>query len=106
MEVEQLVSGITLTDNTSFGSTNFGYRVKPLTDGESLTASYANNTITLFVPNTLLTDWPTNSVVGFESVMPVDASNELHLLLEKDFKCLDKTTEDQSEFFDNPAKSC
>jgi hypothetical protein len=105
-EVDQLASGSTLTESTSFGSTSFGYSVKPVAGGDSLTATYKNDMITLFVPHTLLTEWPTNSVVGFESMMQPESSDQLHLLLEKDFKCLDKTTEDQSEFFDNPAKTC
>lgn len=105
-EADQLVSGTTLADSTSFGSNSFGYRVRPVNSGDSLTATYENNIITLFVPNTLLIGWPTNSVVGFESMMPLDGASQLYLLLEKDFKCLDKTIEDQSEFFDNPAKTC
>ena len=105
-EVDQLVSGLVLSDSTSFGTNSLSYKVTPVTSGDSLTATYEKNTITLFVPNALLTEWPANSVVGFESMMPLDNSNQLHLLLEKDFKCLDKTMEDQSEFFDNPAKTC
>jgi hypothetical protein len=105
-EVDQLASGSTLTDSTSFGSASFGYSVKPVIAGESLTATYKNDMITLFVPHTLLKEWPTNSVVGFESMMQPENSGQLHLLLEKDFKCLDNTTEDQSGFFDNPSKTC
>lgn len=105
-EVDELVSGSSLADTTNFGDSHFGYRVRPISNGDSLTALYEKNVITLFVPKSLLTDWSTNSVVGFESMMPLQGSEQLHLLLEKDFKCIDKTMEDQSDFFDNPAKTC
>jgi hypothetical protein len=105
-EVEDLVSGSLLGDSTSFGHNRFGYAVQPVNDGDSLTARYENNVITLFVPKALLKDWSTNSVVGFEAMMPLDNSGYLHLLLEKDFKCIDETIEDQSDFYENPAKTC
>jgi hypothetical protein len=105
-EVDELASGTSLHNNTYFGVNTFGYSVQPVNNGGDLSATFANNTITLNVPNSLLKDWPTNSVVGFESKMPVENAGQLHLLLEKDFKCLDKTTEDQSDFFDNPSKTC
>jgi len=31
---------------------------------------------------------------------------QLHLLLEKDFVCLDNTAEDQSDNYPNPNKAC
>lgn len=105
-EVDELASGLSLSDNTNFGSKRLGYAVRPVNHGDSLAASYENDLITLFVPESLLADWPSNSIVGFESLMPLENNDQLHLLLEKDFKCLDKTMEDQSDFFDNPAKSC
>lgn len=105
-EVDELVLGSSLHDSTKFGNSSFGYTVKPVHNGEQLTASFDSNIITLYVPETLLKDWSTNLVVGFEAMMPVGDSVYLSLLLEKDFKCLDKTNEDQSGFFDNPKKSC
>ena len=105
-EVDELASGSSLHDNTHFGINTFGYSVQPVNNGGDLSASFANNIITLNVPKSLLKEWPTNSVVGFESKMPVEKEGHLHLLLEKDFKCLDKTTEDQSDFYDNPSKTC
>ena len=105
-EVDELVSGSSLSDSTSFGDISLSYKVQPVSNGEDLTASYQNHVITLYVPEDLLAGWTANSVVGFESLTPLGNSEHLHLLLEKDFKCLDKTMEDQSDFFDNPAKTC
>ena len=105
-EVDELASGSLLQDSTSFGHNSFGYAVQPVNNGELLTASFDKNIITLYVPEALLRNWPANSVVGFEAMMPLENSGNLHLLLEKDFKCLDETIDDQTDFFDNPAKTC
>src|SRR5688500_2100415 len=105
-EVEALSSGTALEDRTSFGSSRFGYLVQPVMEGDALDADYENGTIKMYVPKSLLTEWPSNAVVGFESRMKVNATESLYLLLEKDFKCIDQTSEDQSDFYDNPEKTC
>lgn len=106
-EVSLLSSGTTLEDSTSFGPSRFVYLVQPVEKGDTLSASYEEGVITLYVPQSLLQDWPHNQVVGFDARMPVSDSAELYLLLEKDFKCLDtEVAEDQSDFYENPDKSC
>ena len=44
--------------------------------------------------------------VLLEKPLAVNHSEFLYLLLEKDFKCIDVTLEDQSDYFDNPEKTC
>ncbi|MEP7257521.1 MAG: hypothetical protein ABI687_04020 [Flavitalea sp.] len=105
-EVQRLASGSALEDSVSFVRNRFGYSVKPISNGDLLSASYEEGNITLYVPLTLLADWPTNTVTGFETNMPVEHSGHLHLLLEKDFKCIDQTMEDQSDYYENPDKNC
>lgn len=105
-EVQALSSGTVLEDRTSFGRNRFGYLVKPVMEGDALYADYENGTIKMYVPKSLLKEWPSNAVVGFESSMKVNANESLYLLLEKDFKCIDQTSEDQSDFYDNPEKTC
>lgn len=105
-EVQELASGSSLEDGASFGDSRFGYGVKPVSQGNFLFADFDKGIITLYVPQSLLNGWPMNTVVGFESRMPIAHSGYLHLLLEKDFKCLDVTVEDQSDYYDNPEKTC
>jgi len=38
--------------------------------------------------------------------MKINDDQSLYLLIEKDFKCLDETTEDQSDNFENPNIAC
>ena len=62
-----------------------------ITKQEKLSASFYDNQITLYIPAS-----------GIE-VMELEGSEEtLHLLVEKDFTCLDKVTEDQSDNYPNP----
>lgn len=105
-EVSQLVNEGIVEEKTSFLNSSFGYCLKSIAGIKELSASYEDNQIIMFVPESLLENWPTNNIVGFEANMPVSETDSLYLLLEKDFKCLDNTSEDQSDNFENPNKNC
>lgn len=95
-----------LEECTSFGTATFRYALQRSADTEALSASYQDHKITVQVPAALLQDWADNSVVGFEARQPLAAGDSLYLLVEKDFKCLDDTTEDQSDNYENPNQTC
>lgn len=63
----------------------------------NLFATFKNNIITFFVPEALADDWTGTDRVGVES-----NGGHLHLLLEKDFTCLENVDEDQSDNYPNP----
>lgn len=105
-EVDKLSTVGYIEEKTSFGKNAFGYCLQKKTGTSELTASYNDDKITMFVPETLLAEWPENNVVGFDANMPIGENESLYLLLEKDFKCLDNVTEDQSDNFENPNKNC
>ena len=60
----------------------------------------------MYVPPTIVNGWPQNNTVGFNAKMPLPNDGILHLLLKKDFVCLDDTSEDQSDNYTNPNKTC
>jgi len=95
-----------LEEEISFGNTKLIYALQQVGTGNELSASFEGNKITLFVPSALTNGWPQNNVVGFEANMPLGDNRSLYLLLEKDFVCLDHTTEDQSDNYENPNKVC
>ncbi|MCO5934806.1 MULTISPECIES: hypothetical protein [Mucilaginibacter] len=64
---------------------------------DQLSASFKNNIITMLVPEKLADEWTNTDQVGFEHKM-----DDLHLLVEKDFTCLDEVEEDQSDNYPNP----
>lgn len=105
-EVEKLSTKGFLEDKTSFGTSYFSYAVERKAGIKALSANYRENKITLSVPETLVAGWPENTVVGFDAHQAVSETETLYLLLEKDFKCLDNTLEDQSDNFENPKKVC
>ena len=62
-----------------------------------ISASFKNNIITLLVPEKIADGWTSTDQVGIEL-----KTDELHLLVEKDFTCLDEVDEDQSDNYPNP----
>ena len=66
-------------------------------DDENLSASFEDNTITVSMPEYMILEWVNTDRVGFEHT-----DNGMHLLVEKDFVCLDTVEEDQSDNYPNP----
>ena len=54
------------------------------------------------ISDQLILGWDVNETVGFENSISVADDTSLHLLLEKDFVCLDERIEDQSDNYPNP----
>lgn len=104
-EVEKLENEGYLEETTDFGPTQFRYAVQRSDDAEP-GARFEDNQITLTVPARFLSGWTANNTVGFQHDMPLDGGRSLFLLIEKDFKCLDNVTEDQSDNYENPNKTC
>ncbi len=47
-------------------------------------------------------NWPSNEIVGFENTIRLQDGKELHLLIEKDFVCLDQPIAGQKDHYPNP----
>jgi len=105
-EVSTLAATGYLEEQTLFADNKFVYVLQSVDEGNELSAKMDTNKITMMVPAVLLKDWPENNVVGFDANMPLPDNRSLYLLLEKDFVCLDHTTEDQSDNYENPNKTC
>ncbi|WP_431162901.1 DUF7009 family protein [Flagellimonas beolgyonensis] len=105
-EVRQLSETGTVTETTLFGPTTFSYQVALHPDIEQLQANYADNQLTLLVPESMGKTWFHDEAVGFENQMALPEGNTLHLLLEKDFTCLENRSEDESDNYPNPKLQC
>lgn len=91
-----------LQEKISFGANALCYSIKS-SPQDQLSASLISKEITLYVPSSFIEKWISTDQVGFEHNMELDGSHELlYLLVEKDFTCLDKTNEDQSDNYPNP----
>jgi len=96
-----------LADKTSFGGeVFFGYALEQKPGITELEASFSENRITVFVPETMAQEWVSTDIVGFENKMDIGNGQQLFLLIEKDWVCLDNTFEDQSDNFPNPNITC
>ena len=67
-----------------------------------LSASFDNNQITVLIPSVIAKDWVATNKVGLEGEIDISNGKKLYILIEKDFKCLDNTIEDQSDNYENP----
>jgi hypothetical protein len=105
-EVGTLAATGYVEEHTLFAGNKLVYALLAVDSGKELSATFENNKISMFVPFELIKEWPQNSVVGFNANMQVSRDDELYLLLEKDFACLDERTEDQTDHYENPNKTC
>jgi hypothetical protein len=90
-----------LEERTEIGTAVFIYALLR-SDEATMNATLDNNKIFVHLPATQATEWVTTEKVGYDARVNLPTGNELYLLVEKDFKCLDETEEDQSDNFDNP----
>jgi len=105
-EVARLVHEGLVEEETPFGSSIFRYAVQKAVSGDQLSAAFEGANMIMYVPQSLIHDWDTNSLISIEANMSVGDRGSLYLLLEKDFQCIDQTTEDQSDNYINPNQIC
>jgi hypothetical protein len=75
-------------------------------DHEKLNISFSANHLRVYIPLKQAEEWISTDLVGIETRLPVSDSEQLFVLLEKDFKCLtDRTYEDETDNFPNPLAS-
>ena len=103
-EVERFGKEGYIESNTAFVSNVFTYALQSRPDelGHELSADFKDCILPLYIPEKMAQQWVNSEIVGFNTWMDVDNGEKLYLLLEKDFKCLDETVEDQSDNFENP----
>jgi hypothetical protein len=99
-DVEKFCSTGYLEEATDFGSKQLIYALQCGGDN-GLKATLDNNKITVTMPEIMVTEWQQTDKVGFNG-----QDNQLSLLIEKDFQCLDNVAEDQSDNYPNPAGIC
>ena len=103
-DVIKLATDGYLEERVSFGDTVFSYSLRSKADAHELSANFKAAKINVFMPKMFARDWADNDVVGLDTYMPVGESDSLYILVEKDFKCIEKSAEDQSDNYENPNK--
>ncbi len=110
-DIETLAQQGTVRESVCFGPTNFFHFELGITPGiDSVEATFSEGVLRVVLPKERAQSWMNSSEVGIE-VQRTNAEGaiSLHLLIEKDFPCLDRDNEDKSDTFwelaaDNPEK--
>lgn len=105
-EVARITTVGYLEERTLFGANSFIYALQSVDEGDHLSADFTAGKMTMMVPKTMIEDWDVNDVITLDGSMKVSDNEQLYLLLEKDFQCIDQTEEDQSDNYVNPSKTC
>lgn len=100
-EVEKFIDTGLVEDKINFGSGSLIYALQQSREKE-ISASFSNNRIVFSLPQRMTEQWMNDDTVGFEHNMELPNGSTLFLLVEKDFTCMDKVNEDQSDNYPNP----
>ena len=100
-EVSKLSEEGCLCATTFFAEQLFEYCLEADPGIDDLKASFAGGKITVRLPEPWIQTWPDSPKVGFETSFNAGTSN-LHILIEKDFVCLDRDLETQKDQFAHP----
>jgi hypothetical protein len=104
-EVIDLGQRKTIMETVNIGDTNFLYAVIPV-DRKDLAASFDNGELLIAIPVDFAATWFNSEEVGISFTQKNGNGTELFILLEKDFVCLDRPFEDQSDNFPHPNEIC
>jgi hypothetical protein len=94
-DVANLVKEGYLKETVNFGDDELVYVLQNTVD-KDLSADFKNNIITIYMPADMINELANTDRVSFEN------NGKLHLLIEKDFTCLENVAEDQSDNYPNP----
>ena len=100
-EVSKLSEEGFICATTVFPEQIFEYCLKADSGIGDLEASFADGKIIVRLPESWVQTWPDSPTVGFETSFKVGAAS-LHILIEKDFVCLDRDPDTQKDQFAHP----
>ena len=101
-EVSQLAEQGRVGESTYLPEGLFRYQLKLQPGLENLDAHFGPDGITVLLPAGWGKAWPSESRVGFEAVLKLKGSHTLHVLVEKDFVCLDRDPAGQQDQYPHP----
>ncbi len=106
-EVKQILNEGEVKQTVKFSKdaqTHLHYTLKK-TDVNEISASFDNNEICVYLPIAIANEWADSLQVSLENHVPIKDDEQLKILVEKDFQCLDeKRDEDESDLFPNPGE--
>lgn len=109
-EVEEFLTNGRVSTRTRFGLHSNSFLQFTLLKDSSITivqAIFEANEVSVMVPELQADKWAQSEEEGFAAEMPLSESEQLHILVEKDFRCLHKDSDKQenADTFPNPLES-
>lgn len=102
-EVEKLHRTNSIEERVTFGPRDYLYYRIEGSDGDDVTAALLGSTITISVPSGVIDKWAGGDEVGIEARQPIDDSEPLDIMIEKDFVCLTpREGEDSADHYPHP----
>jgi hypothetical protein len=107
-EVRALADEGAVEDRVRFGAgAALTYRLSRDASATGISASYANGTVEVRLPDRAAMSWAASNEVTLQGAQPAAPGAELRIVVEKDFACLSvREGEDESDNFPNPNPSC
>jgi len=103
-EVENLVKTGRVEESIVFGGEDkaLGYALESSVTVSALRATLDENKILVQVPAERVEQWASGDEVGIEEFLPTHGRERLHVLIEKDFACLNGSDEQNTDTFAHP----
>ncbi len=99
-ELQKLDTEGIITETVSFGgATMFAYTLAVDALRDEVNAEYMDNLLAVHIPLVQAQHWITTNEVGIEVNKSLDNGENLHILIEKDFPCVDRVEEDKWDTF-------
>jgi hypothetical protein len=107
-EVAQLAIGQSVEARMEFGpdaaSQHLVYRLES-GDISQIDVGYSPNCVSIVLPHDKAQGWEKSSEIGFEDSVTLEGGKAMHVLIEKDFKCIDMRP-GEGDCYPNPNISC
>ena len=105
-EASLLLAGSKVSEAVHFSGAKedvLTYSLESDRGSEQLTARFAAREICVSLPDTVVNQWANSDQVGIESTQPIGEGTHLHIIIEKDFRCLQpRPEEDEHDNFPHP----
>jgi len=99
-ELAQLAKGKNVTEKIRFGNqVALSFALSIDESIQQVTATFLDNHLVVRLPAMIANKWINTNQVGIEVNNPISQEHQLHILIEKDFPCLDREEEDKSDTF-------
>jgi hypothetical protein len=105
-EVQRMLSDGVVQESIIFNPTQhqrLDYALVAAADPSGVSATFEDGRIIVRVPGDVLRQWAKSDQVGIEAAVKPASGEELQILIEKDFQCLEQSARElQDDYFPNP----